>query len=124
MDRNRIGALLFALALAVQAAAPAAAAIAIAKAARDFGVVSTICLQSGGDPAGERELPGHHNRHCDACTLCEACCNGVAPPSAWPRLVGMAPVQSIDSSWTVADRALPTPLADDARRARAPPALS
>jgi hypothetical protein len=122
MRRKRLGVLLFALALAVQVIAPASASVMAE--ARNSSAAFAICFQAGGGPAGDRELPGPNERRSDACPLCQACCVGVAPPAAWPSSVGMAPVQWVASSWTVADRAVPTPHPDYAHRARAPPSLS
>ncbi len=120
MTRNRLGVLLFALALAIQALASAANIASAALAARGFSL--QICLQSGG-VAGTNELPGQNDRQRD-CPVCQVSCSGVAPIVAWLPPVGMAHVQWIATSWTVADRVLPAPNPDYSRRARAPPALS
>lgn len=120
MTRNRLGVMLFALALAIQALAPAANIASAALGDRGFSL--QICLQSG-DVAGSN-LPGQNDRQRDSCPVCQVSCSGVAPLGAWLPPVDRAPVQWIASSWTVVDRVLPAPNPDYSRRARAPPALS
>ena len=121
MTRNRLGVMLFALALAIQALAPAANIASAALGDRGFSL--QICLQSGG-VAGNNELPGQNDRQRDSCPVCQVSCSGVAPLEARPNAVGLAHVQWIATSWTVADRVLPAPNPDYSRRARAPPAFS
>jgi len=125
MRRNWFGVLVFMLALAVQALAPAVANVAMALTSSEAGRSFSLCLRAGGSPAGNsQQLPGHNDRHRDACLLCQVCCDGIAPIEARPNDVGRAHVQWTALAWTVADRVLPTPRHDHSRQARAPPAFS
>lgn len=125
MRRNWFGVLVFALALTIQVMAPVAANVGMARTSDEAGRTFSLCLQDGGSPAdNSRQLPGHNDRHRDACPLCQVCCDGLAPIEARPNDVGRAPVQWTALAWTVADRVLPAPRHDHSRQARAPPAFS
>lgn len=119
----------FSLALLVAAAllwtaAPLAAGAAKARARTDGVGVFLNCFASGAPlPDARPGRPGPNDDRAHACALCQAFCGGVAPLVARPGLVGAAPVQSDTLSWTVADRAAPTPRRSLSHQARAPPSV-
>lgn len=124
MRRNWLTVLLFALAMAVQAFAPVAGNVAIAKNLRGAGESIELCLKAAVSAGDQQQAPGQLHSHRDACALCQAYCDGVAPLAARLAPLGMAPVQWTALHWSVADRALPTPHHDYSRQARAPPSHS
>lgn len=123
MRRNWLTVLLFALALVVQTIAPAAANVVMAKAGGSI-AAAELCASAGGDASDRQQGPGRLHHHRDACPLCQAYCDGVAPLVSRPLAAGQPPALWTALSWTTVNRAPPPPAADHARQARAPPSYS
>lgn len=122
MRRNWLTVLLFALALAVQAIAPAAANVAMAKAGASRAAVE-LCA-SAADAGDRQQAPSRLHHHRDACPLCQAYCDGVAPLVSRSLATGLPPVLWTAQFWTTANRTLPTPHSEYSWQARAPPSYS
>lgn len=130
MRRNWLTVLIFALALAIQVVAPVAVNVALAAGTNAAAVskpslVSTeLCVKEIGSNDTSQQAPGRLKGHRGDCVLCQAACDGVAQLGARAIQLGRAPVRWTPLPWTVADRALPLPVRDYSRQARAPPTLS
>jgi hypothetical protein len=120
--RTALRIILVVFALAVQTMTPAAMAVASHGAPNGF-ARGLVCLSSA-PGSGKSRLPGPHDSGHATCLFCQVSCSGVAFLAAGPNETGMAPVQWTAMSWTVADCAVPAPLREPARQARAPPLSS
>jgi hypothetical protein len=112
------------LAATLLACAPATASLAARAVAggRETYASLIICFASGAPlpDAPGRPAPGKH-RGID-CVLCETLCCGAAPPAGRPDIVDVAPIQTVNLPWMVADRAASTTLRlRSTNQARAPP---
>jgi len=114
------------LAATLLAFAPAAASLAARAVVGGFGTYSSliICFVSGAAlPDTQPGRAGHAGRHGIDCVLCETLCCGAAPPITRPDVVGVAPIQTVNLPWMVADRAASmTRWPRSFNQARAPPA--